>query len=112
MYLVSAIGYGVFPLDENTSQMNFQNLMHIIVTMLVVLLTIVSLILFMIAFIKLKYRNFLIITCLTFIFMLGGAIFTNVMDKAYLGLFERFSVFSAVLFHLVVPYLFIKHKAL
>ncbi|RJX24153.1 MAG: DUF998 domain-containing protein [Acholeplasma sp.] len=109
MYLVSAIGYGLFPLDENSSQMSFQNMMHIVVTIAVVLLTITSLIVFMIAFIKLKYRGFFLVTCLTFILMMSGAILTGVVNEAYLGLFERFSVFSAVLFHLMVPYLFLKH---
>lgn len=105
MYLLSAIGYALFPLDEVGSQMSFQNIMHIVVTIGVVFLTIVALMILMLAFKELKLYSWFIITLTAFLLMMSGAMLTNLASVAYLGLFERFSVFSAVIYHLVIPYL-------
>ncbi len=42
MNLISLFGYSAFPLSENKEQMNFQNTMHIIVTIAVVFTTIAA----------------------------------------------------------------------
>lgn len=94
MYIISAIGYGLFPLSDN----NFQNVMHIIVTIIVVLLTIASLILLMIAFKKIDKIVYFYLTLLSFILLMAGAISTNFVPEAYFGLTERFSVFTVVIY--------------
>ncbi|TKC20094.1 DUF998 domain-containing protein [Robertmurraya kyonggiensis] len=42
MQLTSMIGYSFFPLTQNKTEMNFQNMMHIVVTVIIVFTTIAS----------------------------------------------------------------------
>ncbi len=100
MYLVSAIGYALFPLSDNS----FQNLMHIVVTILVVLLTVISLIMLMIAFKKIKAKNYFYLTLLSFFGLMGGAISLNVVSPNLFGIAERFSVFTFVIYLGIICY--------
>jgi hypothetical membrane protein len=104
MYLISAVGYALFPLSSTTEINNFQNIMHIVVTILVVLLTISSLIILAISFKKNSQSIYFILTILTFSILMIGSITMGLVPKAYFGLAERFSVFSVVLYLLVISY--------
>ena len=97
MEWVCSVGYTMFPWSENS----FQNTMHLIVTVLVVVLSIVSLILIGIGSLKeeLKSLSFWSFICL--FMMLMGPVAMNVFPSLF-GLFERFSTFSAVIFNCIL----------
>ena len=102
MEWITVVGYKMFPLIQGETVTSFQNRMHILVTVLVVLFSITSLVL--IAFGSRKeqipsLRNWAI-TCLAT--MMIGALGTGIMPKSVFGLFERFSTFSAVVFNAIL----------
>lgn len=95
MHAISFFGYTLFPLSENA----FSNAMHIVVTVLVVLTSIATMLLFIIG----RYQNngkILIagIALVALVAMMAGAIGTNVVPKSVFGLVERLSTYSAVIF--------------
>lgn len=104
MYLISAIGYALFPLSSSEVVITFQDVMHMIVTIIVVLLTISALIVLILAFHKTKRSLFLVLTIVTFLLLMLGAILTNVVSPDYFGLVERMSVFSIVIYVVVIAY--------
>lgn len=101
MNLVSAVGYGIFPLTDKGQAGTFQDIMHVyVVTVLVVLLSIVSLILIAIGGLKdhKRHLSLSVYAIIAFACMLFGAVGVNNVPSAYFGLVERFSTYSAVLF--------------
>lgn len=109
MNWVSFVGYGMFPLSDSGTPGAFQDIMHIyIVTMLVVLLSIASLIVIMVGGYRHKhYKSLAIWATVAFLLMLTGAIGVGVVPKEYFGIPERFSVFAATGFNAVLGiYLF------
>lgn len=104
MSWISQVGYAMFPLTDSGKEIiTFQEKMHIAVTIPVVLLSIVSLILLIIAgFRKNGYRSIGICACIALAMMFVGAIGQGAVPKEYFGIFERFSLFSAVGFHAVL----------
>ena len=71
--------------------------MHIVSTVLVVVLSIVSLVIIIIAGIKDKScRSYGICAGIALGMMLVGALGMNMVPKAYFGVVERFSVFAKV----------------
>lgn len=109
MNWVSAVGYKMFPLaDAGKEIASFQEVMHIVVTALVVILSIVSLILLIISGIKnANVRKTGIIAAIALVMMMIGSIGTGVVPPQYFGIVERFSVFAAVGFNAVLGlYLF------
>ena len=101
MEWVTNVGYKLFPWVQDEAASTFQNTMHLIVTALVVLFSIVSLVLIAIGGRKeLPSLRVWALVCLGA--MTLGAIGTGVMPKAVFGLFERFSTFSAVIFNAVL----------
>lgn len=109
MNWISAVGYGMFPLTQSGTPDTFQDLMHVyVVTVLVVLLSIVSLLLIMIGgFRSKKYRMLAIWAMIALIIMFIGALGTNIVPEEYFGIPERFSVFAATGFNAVLGiYLF------
>ncbi|ORX56506.1 hypothetical protein BCR36DRAFT_345652 [Piromyces finnis] len=110
MQWISNVGYGSFPLSESGKDIiTFQEIMHIIVTILVVLLSIISLICIIIAgFKKVEERIISILAFIALIMMFVGAVGQGIVPKEYFGIIERFSVFSAVGFNAILGiYLFI-----
>ena len=101
MEWITVAGYKMFPLIQGESMSNFQNIMHIIVTVLVVLFSIVSLILIAIGGLR-EIPSLGIWAIICFLFMMIGAIGTSALPKEVFGLFERFSTFSAVVFNAVL----------
>lgn len=109
MNWVSCVGYSMFPLSDSGKPGEFQDIMHIyVVTVLVVLLSIVSLIVIIIGgYRDKKYRSLGICAMVAFLLMLAGAVGTSVVPHEYFGIPERFSVFAATGFNAVLGiYLF------
>lgn len=109
MSWVSSVGYSMFPLSDSGNPGKFQDIMHIyVVTVLVVLLSIVSLVVIIIGgYRDKKYRSLAILATVAFLLMLAGAIGTSVVPREYFGIPERFSVFAATGFNAVLGiYLF------
>ena len=100
MNWVSAIGYTLFPLSGKGFQGTFQDIMHFyVVTIAVVLLSIVSLLLIFIGGRRYKgTKRIAILGLMALLFMFVGSIGTGAAPEAYFGLFERFSVFSVVIY--------------
>lgn len=103
MEWVSAVGFSMFPLSDSGYAGTFQDRMHIFSTIVVVLLSIISLVLIIIAGIKDKaYRLYGAFAGIALGMMLVGAMGMNMVPKAYFGVVERFSVFAAVGYNAVL----------
>ena len=95
----------MFPLSEAGKEIHgFQNFMHVyVVTVAVVLTSIVSLVLIIIGgFREAKNKTIAIWAAVALSLMFIGAIGTGVVPKQYFGIVERFSVFSAVGFNMIL----------
>lgn len=109
MNWISGVGYTMFPLADSGKEIaSFQEVMHMVVTVLVVLLSIISLILLIIAgFRKGGLRGTGILGAVALFMMMVGAIGQGAVPTQYFGIVERFSVFAAVGFNAVLGvYLF------
>lgn len=103
MEWVSAVGFGMFPLSDSGYAGTFQDKMHILSTVIVVLLSIVSLVLIIIAGAKDKScRSYGIFAAIALGMMMVGAIGMNIVPKNYFGIVERFSVFAATGYNAVL----------
>ena len=100
MNWVSSVGYTLFPLSSKGFQGAFQDIMHLyVVTISVVLLSIVSLILIFIGGRRNKETKMIaILGLISLLLMFFGSIGSGVSPKEYFGVFERFSVFSVVIY--------------
>ncbi len=100
MEWVSAIGYRMFPLSESGYAGAFQDVMHMIVTAAVVLLSIVSLSIVIAAGIRDRScRSYGLCAAAALGMMLVGALGMKIVPAAYFGVVERFSVFAATGFN-------------
>ena len=100
MEWVSAIGYRMFPLSDSGYAGTFQDIMHMAVTAAVVLLSIVSLSIILVAGIKNKScRSYGVCAGAALGMMLVGALGMKLVPAAYFGVVERFSVFAATGFN-------------
>ena len=109
MNWVSNIGYKMFPLADIGKEItSFQEVMHIVVTAAVVLLSIASLVCLIIAgFRRGGIRNLGIRAAIALVMMFIGSAGTGLVPPEYFGIVERFSVFAAVGFNAVLGrYLF------
>ena len=109
MNWVSNIGYKMFPLADSGKEISsFQEVMHIVVTTAVVLLSISSLVCLIIAgFRRGGIRNLGIRAAIALVMMFIGSAGTGLVPPEYFGIVERFSVFAAVGFNAVLGrYLF------
>lgn len=103
MNWVSAVGYGLFPLSAAGSPAGFQNIMHLIVTAAVVLLSVLSLSIIIVGGFRGKTCPSLAAwAALALGLMLAGAVGVNVVPSDYFGIPERFSVFAAAGFQAVL----------
>lgn len=100
MNWISSIGYTLFPLSGQGFQGSFQDIMHLyVVTISVVLLSIVSLILIFTGGRRHKgTRLVAILGLIALLSMFFGSIGTGVFPKEVFGVFERFSVYSVVIY--------------
>lgn len=100
MEWVSAIGYRMFPLSDSGYAGSFQDVMHMVVTVAVVLLSIVSLSIIITAGIKSRNcRSYGVCAGIALGMMLVGAFGMKLVPAAYFGVVERFSVFAATGFN-------------
>lgn len=96
MEWVSAVGYRMFPLSDSGYAGAFQDVMHMVITAVVVLLSIISLILIIIAGAKNKdCHSFGICAAVALGMMLVGTLGMKIVPADYFGVVERFSVFAA-----------------
>ena len=100
MNWVSSVGYTLFPLSGKGFQGTFQDIMHLyVITIPVVLLSIVSLILLFIGGRRNRETKVIaILGLISLLFMFFGSLGTGIAPKEYFGVFERFSVFSVVIY--------------
>ena len=100
MEWVSAIGYRMFPLSDSGYAGAFQDVMHMAVTALVVLLSVVSLIVIIAAGVKDRNcRSYGVCAAVALAMMLVGAMGMKIVPAEYFGVVERFSVFAATGFN-------------
>ena len=100
MEWISAVGYRMFPLSDSGYAGAFQDVMHMVVTALVVLLSIVSLSVILAAGIKNKdCRSYGVCAAIALGMMLVGAMGMKIVPVDYFGVVERFSVFAATGFN-------------
>lgn len=100
MEWISAVGYRMFPLSDSGYAGAFQDVMHMAVTALVVLLSIVSLVIVIVAGTKSKScRSYGVCAAVALAMMLVGAMGLKIVPAAYFGVVERFSVFAATGFN-------------
>jgi len=99
MNIISFFGYTFFPLSESGYAGTFQDKMHMVVTVFVVLLTIISLVLFSIGFFRTKGHKWLgVISISTLLILMAGVMLINIMPKEYFGVAERINVYSIILY--------------
>ena len=100
MEWVSAVGYRMFPLTDSGYAGAFQDVMHMVVTAAVVLLSIVSLTLIIVAGAKSRAcRSYGVCAAVALAMMLVGALGMKLVPMDYFGVVERFSVFAATGFN-------------
>ena len=100
MEWVSAIGYRMFPLTDSGYAGTFQDVMHMVVTAAVVLLSIVSLSAIIVSGIKDRScRSYAVCAGIALGMMLVGALGMKIVPARYFGVVERFSVFAATGFN-------------
>ena len=100
MEWISAVGSQLFPLTDSGYAGAFQDVMHMAVTALVVLLSIVSLVIIIVAGAKSKScRSYGVCAAVALAMMLVGAMGMKIVPAAYFGVVERFSVFAATGFN-------------
>lgn len=103
MEWISAIGYRMFPLSDSGYVGTFQDVMHIIITVFVVSLSIISLSLIIIASMKKRdYRSYGICATIALTMMFIGTFGMKIFSAEYFGFFERFNVFAAVGFNVAL----------
>ena len=100
MEWISAVGYRMFPLSSSGYAGTLQDGMHLAVTALVVLLSILSLSMILIAGVRNSAcRSYGICAAVALTMMLTGAAGMKLVPAAYFGVVERFSVFAATGFN-------------
>ena len=102
MEWICNVGYTMFPWVADAPNSNPQNVCHLIVTILVVVLSLAALIMISVSakYEGLKSLGIWAIVCLGA--MVLGPIGTGLLPKAVFGIFERLSTFSAVIFNAVL----------
>lgn len=110
MALTTVVGYSLFPLTSDKTVMNFQNMMHIIVTVMVVFTTIVSFFLIACGYLQKEKFKLLGIICLitAILITLFGAL--NPIGMAnnlnILGLTERLVIFTLQAFVFFLSFIY------
>lgn len=95
MEWISAVGYRMFPLSDSGYAGAFQDVMHMVVTALVVLLSILSLAVIIAAGVKDRScRTYGVCAGIALGMMLVGAFGMKLVPPQYFGVVERFSVFA------------------
>ena len=97
--IISFFGYTLFPLSESGYAGTFQDVMHMVVTVFVVIFTIFSLILFGVGFIRTnQYKIIGIGSFVTLFLMMAGVILMNLLPREYFGLAQRINIYSIIIY--------------
>ena len=100
MEWISAVGYRMFPLSDSGYAGTFQDVMHMVITVLVVLLSVISLSIIISAGAKSRdCRSYGVCAGIALCMMLTGAVGVKLVPADYFGIAERFSVFAATGFN-------------
>lgn len=110
MEWVCGVGYDLFPWVSNAPASHPQNVMHLGVTVLVVILSLASLVMVAIGAGREQIKSLRIWAVICLAAMLAGPIGTALLPKAVFGLFERCSTFSAVVFNAVLGICLVKGR--
>lgn len=102
MEWICNVGYNLFPWVKDAPASNLQNVMHLLVTVLVVVFSLASLVLVAIGARKEEMKSLGIWAIVCLVAMLIGPLGTSLLPQAVFGLFERFSTFSAVVFNAIL----------
>lgn len=102
MEWVCNVGYEMFPWVNGAAASNPQNIMHFIVTILVVVLSLAALLLIAIGSGDRELKQLRLWAVICLIAMLVGPIGTALLPQAVFGLFERVGTFSVVVFNAVL----------
>lgn len=102
MEWICNVGYNLFPWVKDAPASNPQNVMHLLVTVLVVVFSLASLVLVAIGARKEEMKSLGIWAIVCLVAMLIGPLGKSLLPKAVFGLFERFSTFSAVVFNAIL----------
>ena len=102
MEWVSNVGYKLFPWVSGAPGTHPQNVMHMVVTVLVVVFSLASMVLIVIGAGKEQLKSLRIWTLVCLVAMFAGPVGTALLPETVFGLFERFSTFSAVVFNAVL----------
>lgn len=102
MEWLCTIGYSLFPWVQDESITHIQNLLHLGVTVLVVLLSLIGLIFIAFGAKKEGIESLSVWAVICLAAMVIGPLGTSLLPRAVFGLFERFSTFSAVVFNAVL----------
>lgn len=102
MEWICTVGYKLFPWVAGEPNTNPQNMMHLIVTVLVVVFSLAALLLIIIGSGKENMKSLRIWAIVCLAAMLIGPVGTALLPASVFGLFERFSTFSAVVFNAVL----------
>lgn len=99
MQWITSVGYSYFPLSDSGFGGKFQDVMHMVITALVVGLSIASLILIMVGgYRKRRYVSLAVCATVALALMFIGSIMSGIVPIEYFGVFERFSTLAAVAF--------------
>ena len=95
-------GYEMFPWVSGAASTEPQNVMHFIVTILIVALSLAALILIIVGAKEKDLTALRIWAIICLAAMLIGPVGTALLPKTVFGLFERFGTFSVVVFNAVL----------
>lgn len=106
MQLTSMFGYSLFPLTSNKTEMNLQNIMHIVVTIIVVVTTISSSFLISVGYIKERKKlGKILFTLAVLITIFGAAVPVSLnLNMNIIGLTERMEIYTIQVFMFVISY--------
>ena len=104
MNWISSVGYAMFPLADGGKEIAAaQEVMHVVVTALVVAFSVASLVCLIVAGRREKaVRGIGIWAAVALLMMLIGSVGTGIVPPEYFGVVERFSVFAAIGFNAVL----------
>lgn len=99
MQWISAIGYTLFPLSQSGYAGNVTDILHMVVTVAVVLLTVLSMGLIATGCMRDQdHRKFGILTIIFLSIMTVGSIGTGFVPPAYFGVAQRLNVYAVVIY--------------
>ena len=101
------VGYTCFPWVSDAANTDLQNVIHLLVTVLVVVFSLVALVLILLGSKKAGQKSLGIWAGICLATMVIGPVGTGLLPASVFGLFERFGTFSVVVFNAVLGmYLF------